>query len=87
MQSIDIWTPIKIITLNTCKKLSTYFPKLVAGGCDEKPDEWEYVCGAKTRTCIYKVKCKFDPSINNVRCEETHYFTGWTCCDVKCPGQ
>ena len=87
--SVTIDVPIdgkwKTITANTCKRLPEYYPELEKGGCMGKPDDWEYHCGAKTKTCIYNVKCKFDSSVEKIRCQETHFFTGWTCCDVACP--
>ena len=91
-QSIDVYVGgperWKKITLNTCKKLLKYYPELEKGGCANNPDNWENSCHVKTRTCIYTVKCKLvvapDRSTAGHYCEETHFYTGWTCCDVKC---
>jgi hypothetical protein len=72
------------ITLNTCKRLSYYFAELEKGGCAKNADDYEYHCRSKTQTCMYSVSCKFDITFHEYRCKETHFFTGWTCCDVKC---
>ena len=85
---IGVW---KKITLNTCERLSYYYSILEEGGCDENSDSWEYICHIKTKTCMYSVKCKIefpeggDDEKPEIVCQETHVFTGWTCCDVKCP--
>jgi hypothetical protein len=75
------------ISLNTCKKLLKYQPELKEGGCEMKPDSWEYHCHARTSSCMYTAKCrlvKVGKGAGRIRCEEEHFFTGWTCCDVKC---
>ncbi|CAB4028646.1 Hypothetical predicted protein [Paramuricea clavata] len=72
------------ITLDTCKRWPEYLPELEKGGCAGKPDTYEYHCGAKAETCMYSVKCKFDRNVHKYRCKETHFFTGWTCCNVSC---
>ena len=91
-QSFDLQFSVlgewKTITLNTCKNLLKYLPELEKGGCADNPDNWEYSCYVKSRTCMYTVKCKLrvDPNGETAKivCEETHFFTGFTCCDVKC---